>query len=118
VRSIQVVPGIPIVRSVSLNRTAGGFELAITALSNTRELKQATVHFHPAGGATLQSLDATIALSDPAKTWFAGGDSANYGGQFTLTLPFTFNGPAVTLDSVSLILTNTIGDSAESAAKY
>ena len=90
---------------------------ALVGLSNTRELKQATVRFHAAPGSNLQTSEVTIALTDPAKSWFASGNSSAYGGQFTLTLPFSIVGGGTGVaDSVTLILSNTVGDSNESGA--
>ena len=44
--------------------------------------------------------------------------STPYGGQFTVTLPFSFTGGTVTLDSVGVVLTNSIGSSPEMSTPY
>jgi hypothetical protein len=107
-----------VIRSVAVNRTAGGFEVAIVGLSTTREVTQATVRFRPSAGSNLQTQEVTVPLTDAAKGWFSSGGSAAYGGQFTLTLPFSIVGGANGLDSVTMVLTNGVGTSAEAGAAY
>ena len=41
IRSVQIASAAPVIRAVTVNRTSGGFEVAITGLSNTREVTQA-----------------------------------------------------------------------------
>jgi hypothetical protein len=118
IRSAQVAAAAPAIRSVAVNRTSGGFEVAIVGLSTTREVTQATIRFRPSAGSNLKTDEVTVALSDAAKAWFASGGSAAYGGQFTLTLPFSIVGGTNVLDSVTVILTNGAGSSAEASAQY
>jgi len=54
----------------------------------TREITQATVCFRPSAGSNLQAQEVTA-----------------YGGQFTLTLPFSIVGGTNVLDSVRVLLT-------------
>jgi hypothetical protein len=113
----QVPPGA-FIKSVSVTRTADGFTVQVVGLSTSRELTGATVRFRPTAGATLPTTETTIPLSDPAKSWFQSAGSTAYGGQFTLTLPFSIVGGAVPLDSVTVTLTNSAGASQEVAAPY
>ncbi|HEY1340976.1 MAG TPA: hypothetical protein VGF59_25870, partial [Bryobacteraceae bacterium] len=117
-RSVPLDAGAPLVRAVTVVRTAGGFQVQILGVSTTRELTRAVVRFHASAGSTVQTPDATIPLDQVSRAWFQAPDSAAYGGQFTLTLPFTFQGGSVTLDSVSVVLSSGAGDSAESTAPY
>jgi hypothetical protein len=94
-----------------------GFQLQIVGLTATRELTGATVTFQPSPGTTIQNSQATFALSGIATTWFRDPASGAFGGQFQLTLPFTFQGN-VSLSSASVILTNSAGDSSVSSANY
>jgi hypothetical protein len=110
----QVAPAAATVRSVAVNRTSSGFEVQVIGLSDTRELSAATVRF---SGASLGTTEVTVPLTDAAKTWFASTGSNAYGGQFTLTLPFTING-TVSLDSVAVVLTNSAGTSQQVSAPY
>jgi len=114
VATAQVAPAAAAIRTVAVNRTANGFEVQVIGLSDTRELSAATVLF---SGASLGTTQVTVPLTDAAKTWFAGTGSSGYGGQFTLTLPFTING-TVSLDSVAVVLTNSVGTSQQVSAPY
>jgi hypothetical protein len=99
-------------------RQSGGFQVRVLAVSSTRDLTQATVNFHPSSGSNVQTATATVQLGDASNTWFRSAASASYGGQFTLTLPFTFAGTAGGLDSVSVILSNAAGASQEASGAY
>jgi hypothetical protein len=118
IRTVQVPPAAPVIRTASVNRTAGGFDLVIVGLSNTRDVTQATVRFRPGAGSNLRTDELTVPLTDAAKGWFSSGGSAAYGGQFTLTLPFSIVGGANVVDAVTVILNNSAGASAESSAQY
>jgi hypothetical protein len=112
-----IAAAAPLLRTLSVVHTQDGVQLQIVGLTNTRELTQASVTFQPASGTTLQNTVVTVPLSDVAKGWFQSAASAPFGGQFGLTLPFTFQG-TVSLSSVSVVLTNSSGDSAPVSANY
>jgi hypothetical protein len=107
----------PLVRTLSLVHTQNGIQLQIVGLTDTRDLTQATVTFQPAPGTSLQNTQVIVPLSDVAKGWFQIPDSAAFGGQFGLTLPFTFQGN-VSLSSVIVVLSNGSGDSQSVSANY
>jgi hypothetical protein len=117
-RTVQVDAGAPVIRSVAVNHISGGFEVAIVGVTTTRELAQATVRFTAAAGTSVQTPQATVQLGDAARAWFQGPDSAAYGGQFTLTIPFTVTGGTNALSSVAVVLGNGAGASPESSAQY
>jgi hypothetical protein len=114
----QIAGIAPSLRSVTVARNAGGFSVQIVGLSNTRELVSATVQFVPSAGATGQTTQVTIPLNDAAGVWFQSAGSLSYGGQFTLTLPFTVSGGTAAVDSVAVTLTNSIGASQGLSAPY
>jgi hypothetical protein len=114
----QVTPGAAFIRSVTVARTSGGFDVQVVALSTTREVTAATVRFRAAAGSTVPATEVTVPLTEAARAWFQGPGSMQYGGQFTLTLPFSIVGSGVSLQSVAVILTNSLGPSAEVSAPY
>ena len=116
-QSATVAPGAPVISTVSLVHTQGGVQVQIVGLTDTRELTKATVTFQPAAGTSLQNSQAVVALTDVANGYFQAGVSAGFGGQFALTMPFTFQGD-VSLSSVSVVLSNTRGDSPAASANY
>jgi hypothetical protein len=116
-RTANVAAGPPIIRTLAVVHTAGGIQVQMTGLSNTREMTKALVSFQAAPGTTLQTSQISVPLSEVATGWFQSDGSKTFGGQFGLTLPFTFNG-SVSLSSVSVILSNGAGDSAAMSANY
>jgi hypothetical protein len=118
VLTAQVASAAPVLRTVTLARGTDGFSVQIGGLSNTRELASATVRFVPSAGSSVQASQVTIALTDAAGAWFTSAASNPYGGQFTLTLPFSISGGTVSLDSVAVVLTNQVGASQEASAQY
>uniref|UniRef100_Q01RC5 Ig family protein n=1 Tax=Solibacter usitatus (strain Ellin6076) TaxID=234267 RepID=Q01RC5_SOLUE len=109
--------GPPLIRTLAVVHTADGIQLQMTGLSNTREMTKALVSFQAATGTTIQTSQISVPLSDVATGWFQSDGSKTFGGQFGLTLPFTFTG-SVSLSSVSVVLTNSAGDSAAMSANY
>jgi hypothetical protein len=112
-----VAAGPPVVRTLSVVHTQNGVQLQIVGLTDTRELNQARVTFQPAPGSSLTNSQVIVPLADVSKGWFQAADSANFGGQFALTLPFTFQGD-VSLSSISVVLSNGSGDSLSVSANY
>jgi hypothetical protein len=113
-----VINGAPTIRSVTVTRGGNGFSVQVVGLSTTRELATATVRFVPGAGSAVQAGPVTIRLTDAAGGWFQSAGSIAYGGQFTLTLPFTVNGGTAALDSVAVVLTNSVGPSQELSGPY
>jgi hypothetical protein len=116
-QTATVAPAPPVVRNISLVRTANGFQLQIVGLTDLRELASANVTLTPAAGTTVQNNQIAVPLSDAAKAWFQDPGSAAYGGQFGLTLPFTFQG-TVSIASVSVVLSNGSGASQTATVNY
>jgi hypothetical protein len=114
----QVASAAPVLRTVTVTRATDGFSVQIVGLSNTRELASATVRFVPGAGGNVQTSQVVIPLADAAGAWFSSAGSNAYGGQFTLTLPFTVSGGSAALASVAVVLTNQVGASQEASAPY
>ncbi len=118
VSTTQVAAGPPVISSVTVTPGTSGFSVQVVGLSTTRDLVNATVQFVPTAGNTIQTTQANISLSGAAGTWFGSSQSSAYGGQFTLTLPFSVEGGTAPLSSVSVVLTNSVGSSPASSAAY
>ena len=118
VSTTQVAAGPPVISSVTVTPGTSGFSVQVVGLSTTRDLVNATVQFVPTAGNTIQTTQANISLSGAAGTWFGSSQSSAYGGQFTLTLPFSVEGGTAPLGSVSVVLTNSVGSSPASSAAY
>jgi len=115
-QTIQIAPAVPAIASVAAAATSSGFQLVVSAYSNTREVSQAVLQFTPASGQSLQTTSLTVSLTSAASTWFQSGTSDQYGSQFVLTLPFTVtDGSVSAIGSVSVQLVNSQGTSASAS---
>jgi hypothetical protein len=101
-----------------LNQAATGFTIQVTGFSTTRALKTWTVQFATAPGFTMPTSQFSIDVQSVSKVWFGSAASQNFGGQFTLSVPFTFQmsgsgaqNPLKSLASVSVTMSNDVGAS-------
>jgi large repetitive protein len=112
VQTMRIARAAPVISSVRVVRTANGFNLIITGFSSTREITRAVFRF--SGATSLQTNEVTIPISDLFNQYYRG--NTQFGGQFVLTAPFVIQGQAGDVTSVSVILSNTVGDSQASTA--
>ncbi len=110
-RSVSIEPAPPVIGTVTLERRGGGFNIVVTGFSSTRELSEMVVTLTPATGRELLQTRYVVALADVFKKWYASPDSFSFGGQFQLTVPF--DGDATAVQSASIRLRNSAGESAE-----
>ena len=113
----KVMPAAPSIRALTAVRTASGFEVRITGFSTAREITQATVRLIPSASSDLLTAEVIVPLADAARAWYERADSAPFGSQFNLVLPFTIQGNANAIDSVSLVLADSAGSSQQATAR-
>jgi hypothetical protein len=117
---ITIAKAAPVIVSggVTVTPTTGGFNIVVVGYATSREMVSATVGFTAASGVTLASSTATISLASVFTTWYTNSASAAYGSNFSLTMPFTIaNGTNTnSLTSVSVVLTNAVGNSTSVSA--
>ncbi len=111
--SLRIARSAPVIRSVRMVNTATGFEIWITGYSPSRDLTRATFRFTPASGADLRTTTADLPLTDSARQWYEDPASRLFGSQFTIVQPFTLQGSASAIGSISVTLTNSAGVSQE-----
>jgi hypothetical protein len=117
-QTIRVAKAAPVITSASLVRTSTGFDLVIIGYSTAREITSTTVTYSANAGVILSTASATLPLSPLFATWYQDPNSAKFGSQFSLRLPFAVQGNANPLSSISVILTNTLGNSAAANASF
>jgi hypothetical protein len=117
-RTLRVNRAAPVTRTLQLVHTPTGFELHITGYSTPRQLTQAVVNLVPSAGSDLQTTQLTIPLKDLAGSWYQSAASSAFGSQFMLTLPFTIQGNAAGIGSVSVSLANDQGNSVPASANF
>ena len=107
-QTLRINPGAPVIRSVTATRSGSTFTVTVVGFATDRELTQAVFQFT---GSNVQTGSVTVPVDGLFAAWFGGAASAQYGGQFTFTQPFTVQGDPAAVVSVSVTLTNKIGSS-------
>lgn len=126
-----VAPAAPVLLSAQvINPTATGFTVQLTGYSTTRTLTGMNVQLTPAAGYQMANTQFAIDLKTIAAAWFQNTASQAFGGQFKVSIPFTFQVPATTvpagqtapavfagITSVSATVANETGTSAALQAR-
>jgi hypothetical protein len=118
VHTVKIDRSAPVIRSVKLVTTAGGFEVWITGYAPSREITAATVQFTPAAGSNLSTTTFNLTMSGASQQWYQTSASTPYGSQFTIIQPFTVQGGSNPVRSVSVTLANTVGTSNAVSASF
>jgi len=116
---IAVAPAPPTLISIQLSgQTANTVTISLSGFTTTRKLTTGTIQFTTAPGFSMPTSKFTIDLQPIATVWFRSIASQPFGGQFTISIPFTFQGTVPTgktllnsIASVSATLSNEVGTS-------
>ncbi len=114
-RVVRIPPAGPQITRLVIVRTPAGFEVQVTGFTNTRQITGATFRFTPAPGASIGTAEVSVPVASAFQSWFASSDSQQFGGQFTLVVPFTLQGSAGALASLQVTLTNSAGSGSATA---
>ena len=85
-----------------------GFTMQVTGYSTTRSLKSAAVQLTAAKGYSLPTSQFTIDLSQISTVWFQSTASKAFGGEFTISIPFTFQGLTASQSALNAITTASV----------
>jgi hypothetical protein len=112
-RTIRIERLAPSVASggVRVVRTPTGFEVQVIGYSTPRQVTQAAFRFASASGAELQGAEITIPVESVFTAWYQDAASTQFGSQFRYVQPFTVQGDANAVTSVTVTLTNAQGAS-------
>jgi hypothetical protein len=98
--------------------STSSFTVQVTGFATTRSLTSAVVQFSIAPGYSMPTSQFTIDVNPIATVWFQSAASKAFGSQFTIAIPFTFQGvvPAGesvlnAIASVSVTMSNEVGSS-------
>lgn len=114
--TIVIPAAAPTISSVSVATSSTGFTVTVIGFDPTRSITQATFTFTPAAGSTLQTTTATVPVQSLFTAWYQSSTSAQFGSQFSFTMPFTVGGNVSGIASVSVTLTNATGTSSAVSA--
>jgi len=105
------------------NATTTGFTLQVTGFTTTRSLTALNIQFTVASGFKMPTTQFNVDLKSIAAAWFQSTASQAFGGQFRITIPFTFQVPAnqfvageTILNGISSISVTTANESGTSTA--
>jgi hypothetical protein len=102
--------------------TATSLTLQVSGYATTRDLATLSFQFTPQSSTSLSNSSITVNIGPNAQVWFSSTQSDSFGGQFSVSVPFTLsNGQTSTststtslvslLQSVSVTATNSAGTS-------
>lgn len=117
---ISVLQLPPAVLSAEVDsKSTTGFTLSFTGMATGRNLTQINYHFTLAAGVAVTVPDITLNVEPSFMTWFQSSASQNFGGSFSVAVPFTLTGQVQgfsslvdAVQSVTVTLTNHQGTSA------
>ncbi len=103
---------------VLTGESTNGFSIVVTGYTTTRTLTNWALQFATKAGFVMAQPQFTINVQPVASVWFQSTASHAFGGQFTITVPFTFTGTLPSgasvvsaLASVSVNVSNELGTS-------
>jgi hypothetical protein len=115
------VPSSPVYLTSALvsQATATSLTLQVSGYATTRDLASMTFQFTPESNTSLPTSSFTVNIAANAQVWFSSAQSDSFGGQFSVSMPFTLsNGqtnPTTSLvsqlQSVSITASNSAGTS-------
>lgn len=114
---IQVPATAPVISSVVLTRDGDNLTVTVQGFSSTRDMKNATFAFTPASGATLDNPTVTVDLGSAFSAWYAQNASIQYGSSFSYVQTFSLSDSATNIQSVTVTLSNSIGNSTTKSAQ-
>jgi hypothetical protein len=117
---VTVVPkAAPVITSVTLTPSGNTLTVTVEGYSSTRDISQAIFDFKPAPGSTVTISDPElyVDVSTEFTTWYSSDASVQYGSSFTYSQVFNLSNSASTIGSVSVVLTNSVGDSNQVTAQ-
>ena len=98
----------PVIESGSVqftNISATGFDVEFVAMAPTRSATAATITFNPSSGDQISGETTFVFdVSSISNAWFASAEGLKYGGRYSLTFSFVFNGPISAIGSATVSL--------------
>jgi len=97
-----------------LNLSSTGFDVELNGFSTSRDLQDASFVFTAASGSVLNGQTSfQVSYSSVAPSYFGGSAGLKNGGNFGLSVHFTYNGDTSVISggSVSVTLSNSVGTS-------
>ncbi len=113
---VSVPATAPVISSVTITRSGNTLTVNIQGYSSTRDMSQAAFDFTAASGSTISNHKIDVDVSTDFTTWYTSDASTQFGSSFTYSQVFNLSNDASTIGSVSVVLTNSVGQSNEVTA--
>ena len=124
VLQLTVPSQAPVLLSAAIsNETATGFVVTINGYVTARSVTSLGFTFSIASGVNSTTSTFSLDVSQASAIWFSGSASAEFGGQFSIAVPFTLQAlgganAATALQSISVTATNGSGVSNPVSATF
>lgn len=109
--SIIIPAEPPVFSRAALTRNGHNLQIVLHGFSTPRDVTQAQFHFTAVRGKSLKTPDVTVPLTAAFQAWYQSAASSTSGTTVTYTQPFSINGDAADIASVTIILSNSQGPS-------
>ena len=104
---------VPVSTGVTFTQNGPTLTVTYVGYSNTRNVSQAVFNFKPASGTSLAQTTFTLPVTDLFNSWFnSAASQQGPGSLFTYTQTFNLSDADAKVQSVTVTLTNTAGNSA------
>lgn len=111
-RTVQIRKAPPVITSATIARTPGNLTLTINGFTSTRQLNEARLTFVVSSGVDFSSSSSqTVSIQSAIQAWFASAASLPFGGQFSVSIPFSVSGDPASITSITVTVTNSEGGS-------
>ena len=110
---ITIPATVPAITTSAVTRSGTTLSVVVQGFSNTRELTTAIFHFTATPGSAVSTPDITAPVATVFANYFTSGASTPYGSTFVYTQNFTLNNDASSIQSVTVTLVNSVGDSVQ-----
>ncbi len=111
VRAIRINPAPPVITEVRITRTATGFDVQVTGYATNREVLRGLFRFNASASGGLGTTEQTVTVDSTFNRWYQDAASRPFGSRFTFVQPFTVQGDTAAVASVTVTLSNSVGNS-------
>jgi hypothetical protein len=111
----------PVITSFKISLPVNGvYTATVNGYSSTLSMTNGVFTFTPTSGTNLASSTITVPLANAFANWYGTSQSNQYGGQFSLTVPFAFTVSGGTstnpIAAATVTLTNSVGSTTSKSA--
>jgi hypothetical protein len=118
-RTIDISQAPPtLMDNVRVVKTPAGFDVEVTGYSTTRDIRQAIFRFTPVADRNLKTLEFTVDIASATTTWYQNPAAAAFGSAFHYVQSFTVRGDVTDIESVSVTLVNSRGNSETRSGRF